>query len=86
MMRRMLRPQSLRRLKPRGLNDRSAMPNLRDRGGGRSLSRIEAQRRLRDLQGAHRTFYVGGVTDFELIEPIVQHSKHLVEKHFLGPA
>ena len=43
-------------------------------------------RRLRDLQGAHRTFYVGGVTDFELIEPIVQHSKHLVEKHFVGPA
>ena len=43
-------------------------------------------RKLQDLQGSHRTFYVGGVTDFELIEPIVQHSKHLVEQHFVGTA
>ena len=28
--------------------------------------------------------YVGGVPDFELVEPIVQHSKHLVETHFVG--
>lgn len=39
---------------------------------------------LKELQGTHRTFYVGGVTDFELVEPIVQHSKYLVEKHFVG--
>ncbi len=41
-------------------------------------------RKLEDLQGADRTFYVGGVTDFELVEPIVQHSKYLVEMHFVG--
>ena len=40
--------------------------------------------KLQDLQGANRTFYVGGVTDFELVEPTVQHSKHLVETHFVG--
>lgn len=31
-----------------------------------------------------RTFYVGGATDFELVEPIVAHSKYIVEKHFAG--
>jgi hypothetical protein len=36
------------------------------------------------MQGKDNTFYVGGVTDFELIEPIVQHSKYLVNKYFLG--
>lgn len=41
-------------------------------------------RRLQELQGVDRTFYVGGVTDFELIEPIVQHSKYLVRRHFVG--
>ena len=41
-------------------------------------------RKLEDLQGSDRTFYVGGVTDFELVEPIVQHSKYLVEMHFVG--
>ena len=40
--------------------------------------------KLADLQGKDRTFYVGGATDFELIEPIVRHSKHLIEKHFVG--
>ena len=40
--------------------------------------------KLAELQGKDRTFYVGGATDFELVEPIVQHSKHLVEKHFVG--
>lgn len=38
--------------------------------------------KLANLQGNDRTYYVGGVTDFELVEPIVQHSKYLVEKHF----
>lgn len=42
--------------------------------------------KLADLQGNDRTYYVGGVTDFELIEPIIQHSKYLVEKHFVGPS
>ena len=41
-------------------------------------------RKLEDLQGADHIFYVGGVTDFELVEPIVQHSKYLVEMHFVG--
>ena len=36
------------------------------------------------MQGEDRTFYVGGATDFELVEPIVVHSKHIVEKHFAG--
>ena len=40
--------------------------------------------KLADLQGKDKTFYVGGVTDFELVEPIVQHSKYLVEKYFVG--
>ncbi len=40
--------------------------------------------KLANLQGEDRTFYVGGATDFELVEPIVQHSKYLVEKYFVG--
>jgi hypothetical protein len=40
--------------------------------------------RLADMQGKDRTFYVGGATDFELVEPIVVHSKYIVEKHFTG--
>jgi len=39
---------------------------------------------LARMQGADRTFYVGGATDFELVEPIVVHSKSIVEKHFAG--
>jgi hypothetical protein len=39
---------------------------------------------LQNMQGGDNTFYVGGVTDFELVEPIVQHSKYLVNKYFLG--
>jgi hypothetical protein len=36
------------------------------------------------MQGGDRTFYVGGATDFELVEPIVVHSRYIVEKHFAG--
>ena len=36
------------------------------------------------MQGQDRTFYVGGATDFELIEPIVKHAKYIVAKHFVG--
>jgi Flavin containing amine oxidoreductase len=39
---------------------------------------------LAALQGRHRTFYVGGATNFELIEPIMEHSKGLVLGHFPG--
>ena len=39
---------------------------------------------LAAMQGKDKTFYVGGATDFELIEPIVQHSKYIVENHFCG--
>lgn len=39
---------------------------------------------LANMQGRDRTFYVGGVTDFELVEPIVVHSKYIVERHFIG--
>jgi monoamine oxidase len=41
-------------------------------------------RHLAGMQSGDRTFYVGGATDFELVEPIVVHSKHLVETHFAG--
>ncbi len=41
-------------------------------------------RTLAQMQGQNRTFYVGGATDFELVEPIVQHSKYIVEKYFVG--
>jgi hypothetical protein len=37
---------------------------------------------LEALQGKQNTFYVGGVTNFELIEPIVRYAKHLVARHF----
>ena len=38
--------------------------------------------KLERLQGNRNTYYVGGATNFELIEPILQYSKHLVAKHF----
>lgn len=38
--------------------------------------------RLENQQGVNRTFYVGGATNFELIEPIVRHSRHIVDSHF----
>ena len=41
---------------------------------------------LAEMQGSDRTFYVGGVTNFELVEPIVEHSKHIVESRFVGSA
>ena len=39
-------------------------------------------RKLEEMQGRNRTFYVGGATNFELIEPILRYSKHLVATHF----
>jgi hypothetical protein len=38
--------------------------------------------RMEALQGTNRTCYVGGATNFELVEPIVRHSKHVVNTHF----
>jgi hypothetical protein len=38
--------------------------------------------RLERLQGKQNTFYVGGATNFELIESIGMYTKHLVDKHF----
>lgn len=38
---------------------------------------------LANMQGKDRTFYVGGATDFELVEPIVQHSKYIVDRYFV---
>jgi len=40
---------------------------------------------LGKLQGRDRTWYVGGATSFELIEPIVSFSKDIVQRHFPGP-
>lgn len=42
--------------------------------------------RLEGLQGLNRTFYNGGIMAFELIEPIVEYSDALVERHFVGGA
>jgi hypothetical protein len=41
---------------------------------------------LARMQSGDKTFYVGGATDFELVEPIVVHSKYIVEKHLAGAA
>ncbi len=38
--------------------------------------------RLEQLQGQQRTYYVGGATNFELIEPIAEYARHLVSQHF----
>ncbi len=35
-----------------------------------------------ELQGKNNTYYVGGATDFELVEPIVRYSKYLTHKFF----
>jgi putative NAD(P)-binding protein len=40
-------------------------------------------RDLEDLQGHRNTYWVGGFTNFELIEAIVSYAKALVEKHFV---
>lgn len=39
---------------------------------------------LAQMQGKNGTYYVGGATDFELIEPIVNHSKYIVDKYFIA--
>jgi Flavin containing amine oxidoreductase len=41
---------------------------------------------LARMQSGDKTFYVGGATDFELVEPIVVHSKYIVETHLAGAA
>jgi hypothetical protein len=38
--------------------------------------------RLESLQGARRTYYLGGVMNFELVESVIQYSRFLVEKFF----
>ncbi|MGV0108066.1 FAD-dependent oxidoreductase [Nostoc sp. DSM 114160] len=38
--------------------------------------------RLEAMQGQRKTFYVGGLLNFELVETIVEYSKSLVEKNF----
>lgn len=40
--------------------------------------------KLEDLQGQQNTYYVGGATNLELIEPIALYAKHLVSRHFPG--
>ena len=41
-------------------------------------TKLEAQ------QGQNRTYYVGGPTNFDLIEPIAEYANHLVEHYFVG--
>ena len=36
------------------------------------------------LQGENRTYYVGGLLAFELVETIAEHAQNLVETHFQG--
>ena len=43
-------------------------------------------RDLEELQGHRNTYWVGGFTNFELIEAIVCYAKALVEKHFVPGA
>jgi hypothetical protein len=43
-------------------------------------------RALESLQGVNRTYYVGGLLGFELVETIVEYSRHLVDTHFGGDA
>lgn len=38
--------------------------------------------RLEAMQGQHKTFYVGGLMNFELVETIVEYSKALVKRYF----
>lgn len=40
--------------------------------------------KLEGLQGVNRTYYVGGLLAFELVETIVEYSKHFVDSHFGG--
>lgn len=39
-----------------------------------------------NIQGKNRTYYVGGLFDFDFVEGIVQYSKNLVKKNFAGSA
>jgi len=39
-----------------------------------------------NIQGKNRTYYVGGLFDFDFVEGIVQYSKNLVKKNFVGSA
>ena len=38
--------------------------------------------RLEKQQGVDHTYYVGGATNFELVEPIAEYAKNLVATHF----
>ena len=38
--------------------------------------------KLEKMQGTLNTYYVGGATNFELVEPIVEYAKNLVHTHF----
>lgn len=39
---------------------------------------------LEAMQGKNKTFFVGGLMAFELIEPILNYSENLVKEHFAG--
>jgi hypothetical protein len=39
---------------------------------------------LEAMQGKNKTFFVGGLMAFELIEPILNYSENLVKEHFTG--
>jgi hypothetical protein len=39
--------------------------------------------RWEKIQGDNRTFYVGGLFDFDYVEGIVRYSRSLIEKHFV---
>jgi hypothetical protein len=42
--------------------------------------------RWEQAQGRNRTFFVGGLFDFDYVEGVVRYSRSLVERHFVGRA
>lgn len=40
--------------------------------------------RWEEAQGNNRTYFVGGLFDFDYVEGVVRYSRHLVAKHFVG--
>jgi hypothetical protein len=40
--------------------------------------------RWEQAQGRNRTFFVGGLFDFDYVEGVARYSRDLVERHFVG--
>jgi hypothetical protein len=42
--------------------------------------------RWEEAQGQNRTFYAGGLLDFDYVEGVCRYSRYLIRRHFLGSA